>query len=174
METLDEKDQVSVKSKQSATKFRFGDGKIYTSIENVLIPAEIGGLKVNIVTDVVPCDHPLLLSKFSMQKANTKLDFENNKATMFGREIDLTFTTSGHYCIPLGRLSNAMQSKDDESSNLKVVLLNSSKLDSLSSVDKKKIAVKLHKQFSHPRSNKLHKLLRDGDIQDRKLFNLIE
>ena len=145
-----------MKSKQSATKFRFGDGKIYTSIENVLIPAEIGGLKVNIETNVVSCDLPLLLSKCSMQKANTKPDFENNEATMFGREIDLTFITSGHYCIPLGRLSNAIQSKDDESSNLKVVLLNSSKLDSLSSVDKKKIAVKLHKQFSHPRSNKLH------------------
>ena len=55
---------------------------------------------------------------------------------MFGREIELTFTTSGHYCIPLGRLSNAMQSKDDESNNMKVVLLNSSKLDSLSPVDK--------------------------------------
>ena len=163
-----------MKSKQSATKFHFGDGKIYTSIENMLIPAEIGGLKVNIETDVVPCDLPLLLSKYSMQKANTKLDFENNKATMFGREIDLTFTTSGHYCIPLGRLSNAMQSKDDESSNLKVVLLNSSKLDSSLSVDKKKIAVKLHKQFSHPRSNKLHKLLGDRDIKDRELFNLIE
>ena len=54
------------------------------------------------------------------------------------------------------------------------MLLNSSKLDSLSSVDKKKIAVKLHKQFSHPRSNKLHKLLRDGDIKDREPFNLIE
>ena len=60
-----------------------------------------------------------------------------------------------------------MQSKDDESSNLKVVLLKSSKLDSLSSVDKKKIAVKLHKQLLHPHSNKLHKFLRDGDIKDR-------
>ena len=44
-------------------------------------------------------------------------------------------------------------------------------------MDKKKIAVKLHKQFSHPRGNKLHKLhklLRDGDTKDRELFNLIE
>ena len=99
-------------------------------------------MKVNIERDVIPCDLPLSLRKYSIQKANAKLDFENNKATMFGREIDLMFTTSGRYCIPLGRLSNAMQSKDDESSNLKIVLLNSSKLDSLSSVDKKKIAVK--------------------------------
>ena len=86
-------------------------------------------------------------------------------------ESDFMFTTSGHYYIPLGRLSNAMQTKDDESSNLKVVL---DKLDNLLSVDKKKIAVKLHKEFSHPRSNKLHKLLRDGDIKDRELFNFIE
>ena len=60
----------------------------------------VGGLKVSIETDVVSYDLPLLLSKYSMQKANTKLDFENN-TVMFGREIDLTFTTSGHYCIPM-------------------------------------------------------------------------
>ena len=65
---LDEKDRVSVKSKQSATNFGFGNGKICTSIENVLIPAEIGRLKVNIETDVVPYDLSLLLRKFSMQK----------------------------------------------------------------------------------------------------------
>ena len=47
-----------------------------------------------------------------MQKADTKLYSENNKATVFDREIDLTFTTSSHYSIPLGRLSKAMQSKD--------------------------------------------------------------
>ena len=100
-----------MKSKQSRTKFRFVDAKIYTSVENVLIPAVIGGLKINIETDVAPCDIPLLLSKYSMQKANTKLRFENNKATMFGREIDLAFTTSSHYCIPLGIPSNAKQNQ---------------------------------------------------------------
>ena len=36
---------------------------------------------------------------------------------MFGREIDLTSTTSGQYCIPLGRFLNAMQSKNDEMVN---------------------------------------------------------
>ena len=32
-----------MKSKQSAAKCHFGNGKIYTSIENVLTPDEIGG-----------------------------------------------------------------------------------------------------------------------------------
>ena len=41
-------------------------------------------------------------------------------------------------------------------------------------MDKKKIAVKLHKQFSHPRSNRWHKLLKDRDVKDKELFNLIE
>ena len=59
LEMLDEKYRISVKS-----KFRFGDGKINTSIENVLIPAEIGGLKVNIETDVVPSDLPSVQFNF--------------------------------------------------------------------------------------------------------------
>ena len=87
LETSDEKERVSVKA------------------------AKIAGFKVNTETDVIRYDLPLLLSKCSIQKANTKLDFENNKITMFARVIDLTFITSGCYCIPLGRLSNAMQQK---------------------------------------------------------------
>ena len=56
---------------------------------------------MNIVTDVIDCDLPLLLSRSAMQKAGTKIDFRRDKVTTFGKEQDLHFTTSGHYCIPL-------------------------------------------------------------------------
>ncbi len=58
-------------------------------------------LLLKIDVDVVECELPLLLSKSSMKRAQTQLYFVNDKAHMFGNEIDLKYTTSGHYCIPI-------------------------------------------------------------------------
>ena len=44
---------------------------------------------------------PLLLSKNSIKKPNTKIDFANDKVNIFGKNVDLQFTSSGHYAIPL-------------------------------------------------------------------------
>ena len=40
--------------------------------------------------------------------------------------------------------------------------------------DKKKVAHKLHKQLSHTKGHKLHKLLQDAEIFDKELFNEIQ
>ena len=55
---------------------------------------------MNVVTDVLKSEIPLLLSKESVKKAGTKLDFVNQKVIIFGKEIGLQFTLSGHYAIP--------------------------------------------------------------------------
>ena len=120
----------------------------------------IGDTEVHIETQVVNCDLPLLSSKNSMQKARTKIDFQKNKAIMFDKEIDLRFTTSGHYYIPL------------KSENSNETLLSLSETSDLK--DKKKVAYNLHKQFSHPRAHKLQKLLQDAGIFDKELLNEIE
>ena len=101
LDTLDENDLESVRTQQSRTKFKFGDGKVYHSDRRVSFPAEIGGLNIYIETDVIDNDLPLLLSRSSMKKAGAKLDFENDKVVMFGTAQDLLFTSNGHYCIPL-------------------------------------------------------------------------
>ena len=54
-----------------------------------------------ITTDIVNNDIPLLLSKEAMKKANMKLDLVNDKAEIFGEEVTLQNTSSGHYCVPL-------------------------------------------------------------------------
>ena len=120
----------------------------------------IGDTEAHIETQVVNCDLPLLLSKNSMQKARTKIDFQKNKAIMFEKEIDLRFTTSGHYYIPL------------KSENSNETLLSLSETSDLKY--KKKVAYKLHKQFSHPKAHKLQKLLQDAGIFDKELLNEIE
>ena len=41
----------------------------------------------------------MLLSKESMKKANTKIDFWQDKIPIFGKIVDITYTSIGHYCI---------------------------------------------------------------------------
>ena len=36
-----------------------------------------------------------------MKKPNIKIDFTNDKVNIFGKNVDLQFTSSGHYAIPL-------------------------------------------------------------------------
>ena len=103
LDALNESDKSSVQEQESSSKFKFGDGAVQTSLKKVIIPADINGTKVKIETDVIDNNLPLLLSKSAMQKAATKIDFKNNKVTMFGKVQDIHFTTSGHYCIPLDR-----------------------------------------------------------------------
>ena len=38
-----------------------------------------------------------------MKKAAVKMDLENDTAAIFGKEINLNLTTSGHYCIPVDK-----------------------------------------------------------------------
>ena len=79
----------NIKSFKSTTELKFKDGKIVNSEKCISIPSKIAGERVNVVTDVVKSEIPLLLSKESMKKAGTKINFVNDKVTIFGKEISL-------------------------------------------------------------------------------------
>ena len=147
-----------IKYWQSSRYFKFGDGKS-SSLKKVRLPAFIAGMTGQIDTEVVPCDIPLLLSRNSMQKSNTKLDFAKNSVNMFGKDIELSFTSSGHYCILLPH----------PQPNIFFSLL-----ESATPEEKMKIATKLHKQFSHAPYDKLQELLREGGTTDKELLKMIE
>ena len=100
-ETLSIEDQNSITSEPSSTYFKFGDGRKVPSIMKVTIPATIGGQKVSIRTNIVKEEIPLLPSKESMKKANTHIDFANDKVTMFGNQQDLLTTSFGHYAVSI-------------------------------------------------------------------------
>ena len=61
----------------------------------------LGGKKVIIQTDVAPSDIPLLLPFNAMKKAEIKFNLEQDCATIFGENVILHHTSSGHYCVPL-------------------------------------------------------------------------
>ena len=64
----------------------------------------LAGKKCLIETDIVDSDTPLLMSKSAMKKAAMKLDVVNDKAEIFGKEVKLENTSSGHYSIPLNEV----------------------------------------------------------------------
>ena len=101
IESLSEEDQDQLQEKESSTRFKFGDGSLVHSLKNVIIPVSIGGCKIKIATDVVPNEVSLSLSKELMKKARTTTDFESDEVTMFGQTVDLKFTQTGHYAVPI-------------------------------------------------------------------------
>ena len=81
--------------------FKFGDGNKLYSLYKVILPCVIADIEVSIITDVVNSDIPLLLSKDTMKRAGICLNFEDDTVTMLKKKIPLSYTSSGHYYIPI-------------------------------------------------------------------------
>ena len=58
--------------------FKFGNVNKLNSLYKVILPCVIADIEVTIITDVVDSDIPLLLSKDTMKRAGTCLNFEND------------------------------------------------------------------------------------------------
>ena len=56
-------------------------------------------------TDVIRNGLFLLLDKEVMKKANRQIDFASDKINVLGRDFQVIFITSGHYCLPIGTLN---------------------------------------------------------------------
>ena len=133
-----------IKNYSSKSLYSFGDGEKIQATRGASIPAVIGNTKVQINTDVICKDLPLLLSKSFMKRANMVLDFENDTALALGENVHLATTSSGHYFIPLTKPKQLISSFDKNNDNVKIVLVSKeSKTDN-------QIALKLHRQFAHP------------------------
>ena len=105
--------------------------------------------------DIVPSNIPLLFAKESMKQANMKFNFENDTITAFEKPINLILTKSGHYAIPITSNKHILNDLNTTAQHITVTLTRN-KSD-------KDIAMKLHRQFAHPTSNKLIKLINSGD-----------
>ena len=167
LDTLPDKVRENIKVRQGKRNFRFGDGERLQSLHNVTLPCNIAGIEVDIITDVVKSDIPLLLSKAAMKRARTHLDFETDTVTMLGRRLKLQCTSSGHYFVPIARPSLDKNGRDHIVLFVKDVEFKSTK-------EKAKIVEKLHKQFSHPSSKKLHDLAKDAGIKDPEFIEMLQ
>lgn len=154
LDCLSDDEKRLVKSNDTKTSYRFGDGNQVLSTKNVMLPGHIGNKPVLISTDVIEKDIPLLLSRESMRKAKMKLDFSNDTVQVANETIHLDSTDSGHYVIPLTKPVKLLRRADKDDS-VKFTL-------SVSEKDDRKIALKLHSQFAHPTSERLIKLLKNA------------
>ena len=98
-QSFDEK--TKIRCHKGTNIYRFGDGNLFTAIENVDIPIVLGKEHVMLNTDIVASDIPLLLSQKSMKKADMTLHFKNDNAILFRESVKLITTKSGHYTIPI-------------------------------------------------------------------------
>ncbi len=83
LDSLSQRDRKSVDSESALCQFRFGAGKVYPSSRLVHIPVYIGSSSANLSAYVVSCNVPLLLSRNSLKKANTTLDFTEDSLKIF-------------------------------------------------------------------------------------------
>ena len=156
LESLSPKDRATVEHSESQTVFKFGGGTRLESKGKWVLPCVLAGVHCKITTDVVESDIPLLLSKASMKKAQVKLDLTKDQASIFGRDVQLQCTSSGHYCVPLHEPEIPVRPTFD-------VLISSEDSPSEEGI---KIVEKLHKQFGHPSATRLKSLLKDAGVKD--------
>ena len=77
-----------MKDEGSMIVCRFGDGSQLTSVKAATIPATTGSFKIEIKTDTIDLDTPLLLSKTAViGKAQIVLNFDNNTITFQEHQI---------------------------------------------------------------------------------------
>ena len=144
--SLDDSQRRTMKESSSNRSFKFGDGNVIRSMKEVVLPCVIGSNKVNIQCDVVESKIPLLLSKSAMKRANTKIDFADDKIHMFGEEMIPLKNSAGHYCITLGP-------------NVKEINFTMSGR----TLNDEQVANKLHRQFAHASSRQIVTLLKKAE-----------
>ena len=171
-DSLSDLERKKIQSFASNTKSRFGDGKSAISEKCVLIPGKIAGKAVTIKKDFVNSEIPLLLSKESMKCVSTKINFLEDKVNIFGKDISLHFTSSDHYAIPLNDSYERSASLDD--SRFIEVFLTIDNICNKSQAEKVQIAIKLHKQFGHPKGSRLINLIKSAGISDNVLLDAVQ
>ena len=98
-----------------------------------------------------------------MKRAGVKLDLENDSAKIFGKEVALNLTLSGHYCIPI-----------DRAEQIPVEEVFSINFEGMGREDRYKILIKLHRHFAHPPLKKLKSLPQDADLWKDDYTDMLE
>ena len=156
------KEKSNVTQSDSNAIFKFGNGKSIKPNRKVKVLVIIEDIPILWTTDVISFDIPLFLRKESMKWANTVIDFKNDYVELFRKKINLFFTSSGHYCIPIKNVTNNLEMFNDVNKvlNLKCTSDNN---------EKKNKVFKLHRQFGHHNYKKIVNLLKDTEVYDKEL-----
>ena len=153
LKSLDKEDNGKVCQTDGVNIFKFGGGTWLKSEGEYSIPAVIAGKQVTIKTDMVNSDIPLLPSRTEMKSAVVKMDLEHDRAEIFGQDVILNLTSSGHYCIPI-----------DKTEKIPVETACAVNLDDIGEDERYRILLKLHRQLAHPSKKRLVAFLKDAGV----------
>ena len=153
-----------IKSVESNTSFKFGDGHKVFSYKKVTLPADIAGINCFIDIELVKEKIPLLLSKSSLKKAKAVIVMANDKIIIFDKKIALYFSTSGHYCIDI-------YPRNREANNCEEVMILEK---DLSDNEKKTQVIKIHKQFGHASIENIKKRINNAGFLHKDLNAITE
>ena len=121
LDTLTESDRSKVVLEKSSNSFRFGNRKSLNPEKMVTFTAQTGKEDM-IKSDVIDSDLPLLLSKSAMKKANVKIDFSNDIVNMLNQKINIVFTASGQYAVPINKTGQLVEEFDKRDKDNNVYL----------------------------------------------------
>ena len=150
-----------VEEKPSTVAFKFGSGKPVTSTKRTVILAVIGSKEVNLETDMIDVDIPLLMSKSAMKKAETVQNFNEDCVTMFGEQQPLLKTSSGHYATPITMSRKAADSEANQDLSEEYYLLTS---DVKTRKEKECVVNKLHRKCCYCSSHRLKQLMKTSGL----------
>ena len=173
-ETLEEKQLKMMVSEPCLTPFRFGDGLEVISTEKTIIPGRIGKTDVRIEANIVEKELPLLLSKASLKRAGAVLDFTNDTMRFSGDCVDLFETKSKHYCVPLCNKRRMTIGPPDRKTPHLVMTISEEGLFGTDEKEIRRKVEKIHKQFSHPPSDKLKTLLKTAGFKRPEYMKAID
>ena len=129
------------------------------------IPAQIAQTNCTIEVEIIDADIPLLLSKSSLQKAETVLDFKNDKVKMFNKNVDFKLSSNGHYAVNIlpNDISNFHETEQ-------ILILE----QCTSEAEKIKKLTKIHRQFGHASPDNIKRLLKNSNSLDQKISTLVD
>lgn len=153
LDSLSEADKKKVVGQiKCSVPFLFGNsGRLYAK-EKYTIPVTFAGKKGSLTFHIIKSDIPLLMCKKAMKTLGVNLNILTDVITVFGIEMDLDCTSSGHYILPL--------LGEGEEPDVNWVL--HVDLHSLGPEEQWKHLNKLHKQFGHFKRDKFILFMKDA------------
>ena len=167
VDSLNDDMRQKVKRNTSVNKFKFGAGHVLKSLHQLEVPIMIAGELTTLVFDVVDCDLPLLLGKYSMKQWNLVISTADDTVEItinnMKKKVELYTSLSGHWCV------NIQPSFPVDS-----VSVLFTHLQDMSTNEKAKAAKHLHRQYCHPPFEFLRKVLKSFDECDAEFLTLLK
>ena len=196
--SLPESEKSKIVISRSDNVYRFGDGVRVEARYNAKLPAIVGPKKAIIDADILDRDIPLLLSKQSMKNAQMTLHFSSDSVDVFGVNVPLNVTDSGHYTLPICPSAKLLQRVNrDEAVVLSMSVCTGVPVPQQGSfsstassqqvvsvlltvpdpMNKTAVATKLHVSFAHATSAQMLRLLKSAGepwCNDKELHKALE